>query len=308
MISYLLKRLLLFIPTVLAAVFVVYAVMELTPGDPARIILGEGASEAQLAILRRDLALDRPFPVRYAVYVYRLFTRFDLGDSYRWRTAALPDILAKFPRTLTLAFWAVLWSACIGIPLGLLQAARRGSALDTISGAAALGFASIPSFLLGTLLILVFALNCKVLPAGGAGTWRHYILPSAALALPSSAEVMRLCRSITLEFISRDYITTAWAKGAGETRTLVHHAFRNALPPVITALALRFGYLLGGAVITETVFAMPGLGTHLVNAIRAKDTPVALASTVFLSLFFCLIMLLADICCAFLDPRLRERR
>jgi peptide/nickel transport system permease protein len=191
--------------------------------------------------------------------------------------------------------------------VGVFSAVRQGTKADTAATVTALFFSSIPGFWFGMMLILVFALWLGLLPSNGAASWRHFILPTAALTFPASAGLLRLTRSMMLETLRQDYIRTAYAKGLGERQVILVHALKNALIPVITSMGLHLGYLLGGAVITESVFAIPGLGTHIINAIRMKDTPVVLASTVFLSILFSLIMLAVDLIAAMLDPRLRFR-
>jgi peptide/nickel transport system permease protein len=291
----------------LALSLIVFFIMDFTPGDPARLILGERAGPVEIALLRADLGLDRPFPVRYARYIWGLVSRGDWGTSYRTQTPVIDEILRKFPNTLLLALLAVAASSLIGIALGTLSAVTRYSRTDRLVTVAALCFASIPSFALGMILMLIFSLYLRVLPSNGFGSWRHLILPVIALTLPASAGILRLTRAMMLETIGRDYIRTARAKGLRESLVIGSHALKNALIPVITSMGMRFGQLLGGAVITETVFAIPGIGTHLINAIRMKDTPVVLASVLFLSLFFTLIMLAVDLICVAIDPRLRVR-
>ncbi|MDR2742240.1 MAG: ABC transporter permease [Treponema sp.] len=307
MLRYALKRLLIFVPTLLGIIFIVYAVMDLTPGDPARIILGERAAEEQVALLRGELGLDQPFFERYLRYVYRMFVKGDLGFSYSRKTPVLGDILRKFPYTLTLALWPVLLSSLIGVSLGIFSALKPHSPAGTVSSVVSLFFASVPGFVLGMLLMLVFSLRLRVLPSGGASSWRHFVLPVAALTFPTAAGTLRLTRAMMIETLSRDYIRTARAKGAGGAAIILKHALKNALPPVITNMGMHFGHLLGGAVIAETLFAVPGLGSHIVDAVRMKDTPVVLASVVFLSIFFSAVLLLLDLVCAFLDPRSRAR-
>jgi peptide/nickel transport system permease protein len=307
MLRYVLKRTLVFIPTLLAVVFILYAIMEMTPGDPARIILGERATAEQVALLREDLGLNTPFFVRYLRYAYHLFLKGDPGFSYSRKTPVLDDILRKFPYTLTLALWPAFLSFFIGVSLGVLSALKPRSPGDTFLSAAALFFASIPVFVLGMLLILVFSLRLRILPSGGAASWRHFVLPVTALTVPAAAGTLRLTRAMMIETMGRDYIRTARAKGAGGGVVVLKHALKNALPPVIVNSGMHFGHLLGGAVITETLFALPGLGSHIVDAVRMKDAPVVLASVVFLSVFFSAILLLVDLLCAFLDPRSRAR-
>jgi peptide/nickel transport system permease protein len=291
----------------MAVVFIVYFVMDFTPGDPARLILGERADESQLAILRADLGLDRPFLARYTGYLRRLVFHGDWGTSYRARTPVITEILRKAPNTFTLALLGTFFSSLIGVGLGILAAVKRGKAADILANAVTVLCASVPAFVLGMVLILVFALKLRALPSNGASSWRHFILPLTALSIPASAGILRLTRSMMLEKLGADYIRTARTKGLGEGRVVLLHALKNAIIPVITSMGMHLGYLLGGAVITETVFAISGLGTHIIDAIRMKDTPVVLAATVFLSLSFSFIMLLVDILCVTLDPRLRVR-
>jgi peptide/nickel transport system permease protein len=307
MLRYAARRILLFIPTLLALVFIVYAIMDMTPGDPARVILGERASAEQVALLREELGLDRPFPQRYADYVYRMFFKGELGLSYSRGTPVLADILQKFPYTLALALPSALLASCFGLGLGILAALRPRSPMDTLSAALSLFFASIPGFVLGMVLILVFSLYFRVLPPLGVSSWRHFVLPVTALTLPATAGALRLTRAVMIETLGRDYIRTAVAKGAGRGGIVLKHALKNALPPLIVNFGVHFGYLLGGAVIAETLFAVPGLGSHIVEAVRMKDTPAALGAVVFLSVFFSAVLLLLDLACAALDPRSRPR-
>jgi peptide/nickel transport system permease protein len=307
MLRYTVKRFLVFIPTLLGVIFIIYVIMENTPGDPARIILGERAAGEQVELLREELGLNKPLMTRYINYVYRMFLKGDFGVSYSRKTPVLADILRKFPYTLTLAVWAVLLSSLTGISLGILSALKPHSLGDTVFSVVSLFFASIPGFVLGMLLILFFSLRLGALPSGGSSSFRHFILPVAALAIPASAGTLRLTRAMMIETLGRDYIRTARAKGVCEEAVVLKHALKNALPPLIVNLGMYFGYLLGGAVITETLFAIPGLGSHIVEAVRMKDTPVVLSSVVFLSVFFGTVLLLLDLVCAFLDPRSRAR-
>jgi peptide/nickel transport system permease protein len=305
MLRYLVKRLLLFIPIFLGVIFIVYLIMELVPGDPARLIIGERVTEDRILLMREQLGLNRPFLIRYADYVFGMVTRFDFGTSYRLQTPVITEIFKKFPYTLQLALMGMFFASLIGISAGVLSAVKQYSPTDTVSTVTAMFFASIPNFWLGMMLILLFALRLGILPSNGFSSWRHYILPVTALTLPASAGLLRLTRSMMLETIRQDYIRTARAKGVKEGAVIIKHALKNALLPIITSMGLSFGDLLGGAIITETVFAIPGLGTHIINAIRMKDTPVVLAATVFLSIFFSILMLVLDLSYAFLDPRIR---
>jgi peptide/nickel transport system permease protein len=281
--------------------------MDFTPGDSARMILGERATQEQREMFRRNAGLDRPFIVRYARYVRDVVFRLDFGLSYRTRTPVIGEIIDKLPNTVLLALSGAFFSSLIGVAVGVISAVKQHSRVDAISTFAAMFFASIPNFWLGMTLLLIFALHFRALPSTGAATWKHFIMPTAAIALPTSAEILRLTRSMMLETINQDYVVTARAKGVSEDLIIIKHALKNAMLPLITSLGVTFGTLLGGAVITETVFSIPGLGTHIINAIRMKDTPIVLASTVVLASFFSLIMLIVDISYAFIDPRIRAR-
>jgi peptide/nickel transport system permease protein len=307
MLRYIVKRILFLIPMLLAVIFIVYAIMDFTPGDTARAIVGERATEAQLQILRAQLGLGHNLFYRYGRYVWRLVTHFDFGVSYRTKTPVINDILQKFPYTLGLALLGTFFSSLIGIAVGIISAVKQYSRTDTAAIITAMFFAAIPNFWLAMMLILIFSLGLGLLPSNGMTTWKHLILPGLSLTLPASAGILRLTRSMMLETIRQDYIRTARAKGVWERVVILKHALKNAMMPVLTSLGLQFGALLGGAIITETVFAIPGIGTHIITAIRQKDTPVVLACTIFLSVFFSLIMLFLDITYCLIDPRLRAK-
>ena len=307
LLKFVIKRLLLTIPVLLGTIFLVFVIMSLTPGDPGTLILGITAMPEDIARLNHEFGYDRPFIIRYLNYVKDIVTRFDFGRSYLSRTPVFDEILMRFPNTLRLALISIAFSSTIGISLGILSAVKQYSFIDSTLTVIAMFFACIPGFWLGLMLMLQFAVRLRWLPVSGIDTWRHYVLPIATLVLGSSAGLLRLTRSTMLETIRQDYIRTARSKGASEGRVIWRHAFKNALLPVITSMGMSFGASLGGAIIIETVFAIPGLGTHIVTAIRQKDTPVVLACTLFLAVMFCLIMLVVDIMYAFIDPRVKSR-
>ena len=225
---------------------------------------------------------------------------------------ALPDVMVvdllmpKFPTTLKLALFAVLFSALIGIPIGVLAAVKKGTIADTGTTVVSLVLASIPGFWLGLLLLLLFSYQLGLLPPFGIGTWKHYVMPVATLAIPSSAYVARMVRMTMLEALSSDYVRTARAKGAGPGRIVFIHVLRNAMLPVITQLGMSFAGLLGGAVIAEQIFGMPGFGTAILEAINKKETMIVLGATIFLSLLYMLIMLAMDLINALLNPKIRD--
>jgi len=307
MLRYILKRLLLTIPVLLGTIFIVYSIMALTPGDPGTLILGMTARQEDIAALNAEFGYDQPFLLRFVNYLKDILLHFDFGNSYRTRTPVFNEILARFPNTFTLALTSMAVSSVLGVSLGILSAVRQYSYIDSALTVVAMFFAAIPGFWLGLMLMLLFALKLKWLPVSGIESWRHFILPTVTLSMGGLAGLLRLTRSTMLETIRQDYIRTARAKGTGESAVIWRHALRNALLPVITSLGMNFGASLGGAIIVETVFGMPGLGTHIVTAIRQKDVPVVLGCTLFLAILFCLVMLAVDILYAFIDPRVRSR-
>jgi len=304
--KYVLNRLLLLIPTLLGVILIVFSIMELIPGTPARLILGAFAPEEAVDQLNEELGYNRPFVVRFGTYALSM-AQGQFGSSYLSRKPVSGEIISRFPTTLKLAVLAVVISAIIGIPMGILSAVKQYSSVDIISTGMAMFLAAIPGFWLGLMLILTFSLDLGWLPTNGIGSIRHYILPTITMCLPGAASIMRMTRSTMLETIRQDYIRTARAKGASEKRVILNHALKNALLPVITSLGMRFGGMLGGTILIESVFGMPGLGTLVVNAIRQKDIPLVMGSVIFLAVLFCLIMLTVDLIYAYLDPRIKAK-
>ena len=300
-------RVLAMVPILLGVTFIVFGILSLTPGDPGRLILGQNATQQAVADLNHQLGYDKPFFVRFLNFVVNGATKFDFGKSYRSQKPVVSEIILSFPTTLKLATFSVILSAMIGIPLGILSAVKQYSIADTLATVTSLFLAAIPMFWLGMVLILIFALYLKWLPSNGVDSWESYILPTITLSLPSMAMLLRMSRSTMLETIRQDYIRTARAKGAPERQVIFKHALKNALLPVITVLGMNFGFLLGGAVVIETIFSMSGLGTMVLEGIRMKDVPIVMGSTLFLATIFSLIMLLIDLLYGFIDPRIRAR-
>ena len=307
MVSYIVKRVLITIPILLGVVFIVFSIMQFTPGNPASVILGAQAEPWQIEQLNEQLGYNKPFFVRFFNYVINIVTKFDFGVSYKSGKPVVDEILLRFPMTFKLASISIVISAFFGILLGIFSAVKQYTALDTSLTVLALLFAAVPSFWLALMLILVFAVTWKILPTSGYGTVQHMILPIITLSVGGIAGIMRITRSAMLETIRQDYIRTARAKGATEKIVIWRHALKNALLPVVTVLGMSFAGQLGGAVIPETIFALPGIGQYMVTAIRAKDDPVVLTGTLFLAALFCLIVLLLDIIYALIDPRIRAR-
>lgn len=307
MLKYLVKRTLLIIPILLAVIFIVFSILELTPGTPARVLLGPVATQEQVDLLDQQLGTDRPFLERYFDYIKNIILRFDFGNSYRTKRPVVDELLVRFPYTLKIAFMAVLGSSLIGIPIGVLMAAKRNMLIDRSVNILAMMFAAIPSFVLALGLIYIFAVRLEWLPSYGAKSWKHYILPMVTLILPSSVSRMRLARTTMLEAIRQEYITMARSKGIPESRVIFVHALKNSLIPLITSILTSFSAMLGGAIILENVFGFPGLGAYIITGINMKDAPTVLASTTFLATIFCLTSLVLDIIYALVDPRVKER-
>lgn len=305
--KFILKRLLYMIPVLLGVAFLVFAILSLTPGDPGTIILGITAKPEDIASLNEQFGYNKPFLIRFFSYIKDIVLHFNLGVSYQTREPVINDIMAKFPNTLKLTFFSMSLSAIIGISFGIISAVKQYSALDHICVVTALVFACIPGFWLGLMLMMLFSLKLGWLPSYGAESLKNFILPTLTVSMTSAAGLLRLTRSAMLETIRQEYIRTAKAKGASKKRIIIKHALRNALMPVVTTLGTSFGASLGGAIIAETVFAMPGMGTLITTAIRQKDIPMVMGSTLFLAVLFSLIILLVDILYAVIDPRIMDK-
>ena len=306
MYKYICKRILMMIPVIIGVSLLVFLVLKMTPGDPARVVAGSEADEATVDQIREELGLNKPVLQQYVDYMLNLL-HGDMGTSYTTNKPVAEEILARMPTTFILAFAGVFVAVLIGIPLGIISATKQYSILDYISTLLALGGVAMPNFWLGLMLILLFSLKLGWLPSGGGDSWTAYVLPAITLGVGATANFMRTTRSSMLEVIRQDYIRTARAKGAGEGRVVMHHALRNAMIPVITVIGLQIGTLLGGAVVNETVFSLPGLGTLMINAINQKNEPVVLGCLITFAIIFSLVNLLIDILYAFIDPRIKSQ-
>ncbi len=304
--KYIFKRILLLIPVLLGVSFLVFSIMSFTPGDPAQLILGESAPKAQVLALREEMGLNDPFLMQYGKFVLNA-VQGDFGRSYTSGREVFGEIFQRFPNTLILAVIGVIIAILIGIPVGIISATKQYSIMDSTSMIAALLGVAMPNFWLGLMLILFFSVGLGWLPSGGFGGWKSLILPSITLGTGAAAIITRMTRSSMLEVIRQDYIRTARAKGVSEKKVINKHALKNALIPVITVVGLQFGYLLGGAVLTETVYSWPGVGRMMVEAIRSKDTPIVLAAVLFLATTFSIVNLFVDILYGFVDPRVKSQ-
>ena len=299
---FIVRRLLLAVPTLFGVLVVAFLLLYVAPGDPVTAMIGERADSATIARLRQELRLDDPLHVRFGHYVGQI-VKGDLGRSYITNRPITRDIRERFPKTLQLAAAAMLFAAFSGITLGILSSRHPGGWTDRFSlGVAYLGI-SFPVYWVGLLLILLFAVSMHLLPPSGYGSWKFLILPALALGMRSIAFLARVTRSAMLDALGADYIRTARAKGLAERVVTLRHALRNAMIPIITVLGLDFGAYLTGSILTETVFSWPGLGRYVVNAIARRDLPAIQGAVLFLSAVFVLVNLLADIAYAKTDPR-----
>ncbi|ONI77551.1 peptide ABC transporter permease [Kribbella sp. ALI-6-A] len=302
--AYVVRRLFFSVFVLWGAVTIIFVVLRLVPGDPAYIMLGPDADQAQVDALRAQLGLDHSLAQQYVTYLTNV-VHLDFGQSFRLSTDSMTLVMQRVPATIQLASTALLLSLLIGLPLGVIAALKANTWLDrTISVFSLLG-QSTPSFWLGIVMILVFARNLQVLPSSGSGSWAHLVLPTVTLALPFLAILVRLTRSGLLEVVHEGYVQTARAKGLAEGGVILVHALRNALIPIVTVVGLQFGALLGGTVIVETVFAWPGVGRLLIDSISRRDYGVVQAAILLVATIFVLINLLVDLLYGFLDPRVR---
>jgi len=301
---FVIRRVLLAIPVLFGLTITVFVMQSFTPGDPAALLLGDNAPPQQVLELRRELGLDQPLPMRYGLFLERLLTRGSLGNSIRTGRPVLTELADRLPYTLELALSAVALSTLVGVPLGVLAAVNRGRPLDLATMAGAVLGVSVPSFWLALLLLMLLGVALHWLPLAGAGDWRNLVLPTVTLAIPSLAIKARLTRSAVLEVLPLDHVRTARAKGLREQTVLLRHVLRAALLPVVTVVGLQFGSLLGGAFITETIFAWPGVGRLAVQAVATRDFPIIEGTVLLLGLAYILSNVVVDVAYAALDPRI----
>jgi glutathione transport system permease protein len=304
--AYLLRRLAGTIPVLFAVSIFVFGFIHLLPGDPARLIAGADASPQDVAAVRETLGLDRPLWRQYLRYVDQT-AHGELGRSSRTRQPVSFEIGQRFMPTLWLTVVSMVWATIIGAGIGVISGVKRGRWQDQLGMVLAVSGISFPGFWLGLLLIDFFSVRLRWLPSGGYGTWQHFVLPGLTLGLGVAAVLARFTRSAFVEVASEDYVRTARAKGLPERRVIWTHTLRNALIPVITMTGLQFGFLLGGAVVVETVFSWPGLGRLLIDSVSFRDYPVIQAEIMLFSLEFILINLAVDLLYAAVNPEIRLR-
>ena len=306
MLRYAVKRILFTVPVLIGVTFIIFTMMYFTPGDPARMILGDTATEAEVEELREEMGLNDPFLVRYGNYMWDL-CHGDMGSSYVTGLPVTEEILARLPITARLAVLSCIFSVLIGVPVGVISAVKQYSALDNITMVMALLGITIPSFWLAMMLVMVFSVNLGWLPASGLYGWKYYILPMVSISAVSIATFTRMTRSSMLEVIRQDYIRTARAKGQTEQKIITKHALKNALIPIITVIGIQFASGLSGAVVNEQIFAIPGLGKMMVDAIKARNYPVVQGGVLLIAVMFSILNLVIDLMYAFVDPRIKRQ-
>ena len=301
---FLARRLVLTIPVLLGVATLVFSLIHLIPGDPAQAMLGEAALQSDVEELRRQLGLDRPLVEQYAVFLGGL-VKGDLGTSLRTGMPVTEQIVERMPATFELAAAAMLVAILFSMPLGIAAAVRRGTVVDHAAMTVSLAGVSVPNFWLGPLLAIVFAVELGWLPVSGRGTWAHLVLPAVSLGAALAAILARMTRATMLEELREPYVQAARARGVSRSRAIMRHAFRNSLIPVVTLIGLQFGAVLTGAVITETIFAWPGIGRLLIQSIGFRDYPLVQGCILLIALTYVAVNLLTDMLYGVLDPRIR---
>ena len=301
---FLARRLLLTIPVLLGVATLVFSLIHLIPGDPAQAMLGEAAPQADVVELRHRLGLDRPLIEQYGMFLKGL-VKGDLGTSLRTGQPVTDQIIERMPATFELAAAAMIVAIAFAMPLGIVAAVRRGTVADHAAMTISLAGVSVPNFWLGPMLAIIFAVELGWLPVSGRGTWAHLVLPAISLGAALAAILARMTRATMLEELREQYVQAARARGVSKSRAVLRHAFRNSLIPVVTLLGLQFGAVLTGAVITETIFAWPGIGRLLIQSIGFRDYPLVQGCILLIALIYVGVNLATDMVYGVLDPRIR---
>lgn len=304
MAKYILKRILYMIPVLLGVTFLVFLIMHLAPGNVAQMLLGDNATAEQVEKLQHEMGLDQPILIQYLNYMKELL-HGNLGTSYTSGESVNAKIMACFPYTLKLTLVAAVFSIILALPLGILAAVKQNTWVDNLSMILSLIGVSMPIFWLAVMLILLFSLKLGWFPVYGASQWNSIILPAISLGLMNMASIARTTRSAMVETIRQDYIRTAYAKGLPDGTVIMRHAFRNGMLPTITVIGLEIGQMLGGSVLTETVFAWPGVGRLMIQSINGRDTPTVMGCIILMTLCFSLVNLFVDLLYGVFDPRVR---
>lgn len=304
MAKYILKRILMLFPVVVGITLFIYVIMSLSPGDPAKLILGTDATYDQIMEKRVELGLDKPVLIRYLDYMKGVALG-DFGVSWYNGYNVISEFVSRLPNTLTLGLMSMAIAAFLGIPLGVIAAVKQNGVLDYTTLVLAMLFSALPAFWFGLMAQILFCIQLGWFPATGAGSISHFILPAITLSSGSLAGQVRLTRTSILEVNNLDYVRTARSKGATESRIILKHVLRNGMLPVVTSIGTQFANLIGGAIVTETVFAIPGVASLLINAVKLRDVPVVMGIIVIIAVFVGVVNLLVDLTYAFIDPRVK---
>lgn len=307
MLRYTIKRILMMIPILLAVTLIIFTLVYITPGNPAELLLPDDATEEQIAMKEEELGLNKPFIIRYINYVKGIVLRFDFGTSYTTGRSVTDEILARFPTTIKLAVASITVATVLGVFCGVVSATRQYSVFDNCAVVISMLGVSMPNFWQGLLNILIFSVFLGWFPASGIGGFKYWILPAVTIGTSSAANIMRMTRSAMLEVIRQDYIRTARGKGQTERIIRYVHALQNAMIPIITVIGNSFGSMLCGAVLTESIFSIPGLGKLVVDAINIRNYPMVQGTVLFIAFIHAMVNLLVDLLYAAIDPRIRSR-
>lgn len=307
MARFIIKRLLIMIPTLLGVLLIIFTINVLTPGDPARLALGSNFTEEDYQVMREKMGLDQPFVVRYFLYVKGIVTEFDLGTSYNTRMPVKEMIGNRIGISLRLGILSSLVTITLGLSVGILSAVKQYSIADYAATTFSVIFSAAPGFWVALMAMIVFSINLHWLPASGLSSWKHYIMPVLCMCIGPMALTVRMTRTSMLDVIRQDYIRTARAKGVDERTVIIKHALRNALIPVLTVVGMQMTMIVGGSFIIESIFSIPGMGMLLLTAINNRDYPTTQGTIFILATFVCVINLLVDLAYAAADPRIKSQ-
>lgn len=306
MLRYIFKRILMMIPVLLGVLFLVFTMNEISPGDPVAMIAGDAASVEVVEQIREDLGLNKPLPVRFFNYTKNLVLHGDLGTSYKTKRPVLDEVMDRLPTTILLSLTSAAFAVLLSIPIGIISAIKQNTWIDNLLMVLALIGVAMPAFWQGLMTIILFSVKLGWFPSYGFTTPAHWFMPVLTIGTGAMASLVRITRSSMLEVIRQDYIRTARAKGQTERKVIISHALRNSMIPIITAIAIQLGSMLGGAIVTETVFAIPGIGMLMIQSIKARDYPTIQGAVVVIAVMFSLLNLVVDIIYTFVDPRLKS--
>lgn len=304
MLKYIVKRLLMLIPVIVGITLLIYIVMNLAPGNPAELILGSDATQEAIKLKEQELGLNDPVLIRYAKYMLDVL-RGDFGQSWYNGYNVIGEFMSRLPNTLTLGLMSIGLSIIIGIPFGIFAAVKQNGIFDYVTLVVAMLFASMPAFWFGLMAQIFFCIKLGLLPSIGADSLSHFIMPAITLSGGSIAGMVRLTRTSMLEVIKLDYVRTARSKGASEKRIIFRHVLRNGLLPVITSIGGHLAVIIGGAIVTESVFSIPGTGSLMINAVKIRDVPVVMGVVIIIAIFVGVVNLLVDLTYAVIDPRVK---